>query len=475
MSSRPRGSPGGAGMDRIRTLILGAAGRDFHNFNMVYRSDARYEVVGFTAAQIPNIAGRRYPPELAGPLYPDGVPIFPEDELTALIERFEVRQAVFAYSDVSYAYVMHRAAIAEAAGADFVLLGPRATMLASRRPVVAVCAVRTGAGKSQTTRRIAAVLRGQGRRVAVVRHPMPYGDLVAQRVQRFAAIEDLRRHHCTIEEMEEYEPHIAQGSVVYAGVDYADILKAAEAEADVILWDGGNNDLPFYRPSLHIVVADPLRVGNELTYHPGEANLRMADVVVINKVDTADLAATGQLREHIRSANPEATIVEAASPVTADRPDIVRGRRVLVIEDGPTVTHGGMRFGAGTVLAKKSGAREIVDPRPFAVGSIAETYRTYPDIGAILPAMGYGEEQVRDLEATIAQVPCEVVVVGTPIDLSRLMAISHPVVRVRYELQEIGHPTLADVVARWPALEATEGAEGTGAHGGAEARRRTEV
>ncbi|HEY5617784.1 MAG TPA: cyclic 2,3-diphosphoglycerate synthase [Vicinamibacterales bacterium] len=433
-------------MDRIRTLILGAAGRDFHNFNVVYRDDTRYEVVGFTAAQIPNIADRRYPPELAGPLYPQGVPIFREDELAALVERFEVRQVVFSYSDVSYPYVMHRAAIAQAAGADFVLLGPRATMLESRKPVIAVCAVRTGAGKSQTTRRIAGLLRDRGLRVAVVRHPMPYGDLVAQRVQRFATLDDMTRQHCTIEEMEEYEPHIVNGSVVYAGVDYADILNKAEAEADVILWDGGNNDLPFYRPTLHIVVADPLRLGNELTYHPGEANLRMADVVVINKIDTADLAATQQLRDHIRTANPEAMIVEAASPVTADRPNAVTGRKVLVVEDGPTVTHGEMRFGAGTVLAKKFGAREIVDPRPFAVGSIADTYQTYPDIGPILPAMGYGEDQVRDLEATIERVPCEVVVIGTPIDLSRLVRIRQPVVRVRYDLEEIGRPDLADAM-----------------------------
>lgn len=433
-------------MDHIRTLILGAAGRDFHNFNVVYRDDTRYEVVGFTAAQIPNIADRRYPPELAGPLYPQGVPIFPEEELAALVERFDVRQVVFSYSDVSYPYVMHRAAIAQSAGADFVLLGPRATMLESRTPVIAVCAVRTGAGKSQTTRRIAVLLRDRGLRVAVVRHPMPYGDLVAQRVQRFATLDDMKRQHCTIEEMEEYEPHIVNGSVVYAGVDYADILNKAEADADVILWDGGNNDLPFYRPTLHIVVADPLRLGNELTYYPGEANLRMADVVVINKIDTADLAATEQLRNHIRAANPEALIVEAASPVTADRPNAITGRKVLVVEDGPTVTHGEMRFGAGTVLAKKFGAREIIDPRPFAVGSLADTYRTYPDIGPILPAMGYGEEQVRDLEATIERVPYEVVVIGTPIDLSRLVRIRQPVVRVRYDLQEIGRPDLADAL-----------------------------
>jgi len=434
-------------MDRIRTLILGAAGRDFHNFNVVFRDDTRYEVVGFTAAQIPNIAGRRYPPDLAGPLYPDGVPIFPEDELAALVERFTVRQVVFSYSDVSYNYVMHRAAIANAAGADFVLLGPRATMLESPKPVVAVCAVRTGAGKSQTSRRIVQILRGRGLRVAVVRHPMPYGDLSAQRVQRFTTIEDLQRQRCTIEEIEEYEPHIVNGSVVYAGVDYADILEKAASDADVILWDGGNNDLPFYRPACHVVVADPLRVGNELTYYPGEANLRMADVVVINKVDTADLASTEQLRDHVRAANPDARIVEAASPVTADRPELIAGRKVLVVEDGPTLTHGEMRFGAGTVIARKFGAGEIVDPRGYAVGSIADTYRNYPGIGHLLPAMGYGDEQVRELEATIERVPCDVVVIGTPIDLSRLVKIRQPVVRARYELQEIGRPDLVDALA----------------------------
>jgi predicted GTPase len=433
-------------MDRLRTLIMGAAGRDFHNFNVVYRDDVRYEVVGFTAAQIPNIAGRRYPRELAGPLYPEGIPIFDEGELASLISRLAVRQVVFSYSDVSYVYVMHRAAIANAAGADFVLLGPNATMLKSQKPVIAICAVRTGAGKSQTTRRIAGLLRDRGLKTVIVRHPMPYGDLVAQRVQRFRTIADMTRQHCTIEEMEEYEPHIASGSAVYAGVDYAEILNAAEADADVILWDGGNNDLPFYRPDLHIVVADPLRLGNELTYHPGEANLRMADVAVINKIDTADLQATEELRDHIRAANPHALIVEAASPVTADHPDLVTGRRVLVIEDGPTLTHGEMRFGAGTVLAKKCGAREIVDPRSYAVGSIAETYRSYPGIGALLPAMGYGDQQVRDLEATIERVPCDVVIVGTPIDLSRIVKISKPAVRARYELQEIGQPDLAHVV-----------------------------
>jgi predicted GTPase len=433
-------------MDRVRTLIMGAAGRDFHNFNVVYRDDPRYEVVGFTAAQIPDIADRRYPRELAGPLYPAGIPIFEEQELAPLIGRLDVRQVVFSYSDVSYVYVMHRAAIANAAGADFVLLGPNATMLRSRKPVIAICAVRTGAGKSQTTRRIARLLRDRGFRVGVVRHPMPYGDLVAQRVQRFATLADMEREHCTIEEIEEYEPHIASGSVVYAGVDYAAILKEVESDADVILWDGGNNDLPFYRPDLHIVVADPLRLGNELTYYPGEANLRMADVAVINKIDTADLQATEELRAHIRGANPRAVIVEAASPVIADHPELVANRKVLVVEDGPTVTHGEMRFGAGMVVARKFGAREIIDPRPFAAGSLEETFQMYPAIGPLLPAMGYSEQQIRDLEATIDRVPCDVVVVGTPIDLGRLVKIRKPVVRARYELQEIGQPDLAQVL-----------------------------
>jgi predicted GTPase len=434
-------------MERIRTLILGAAGRDFHNFNVVYRDDTRYDVVGFTAAQIPNIADRRYPADLAGPLYPNGVPIFPEEDLAVLVERLKVRQVVFSYSDVSYTYVMHRGAVANAAGADFVLLGACATMLESATPVVAVCAVRTGAGKSQTSRRIVQLLRDAGLRVVVVRHPMPYGDLTAQRVQRFVTVADLKTQHCTIEEMEEYEPHLEHGTIVYAGVDYAEILERASRDADVILWDGGNNDLPFYRPTFHVVVADPLRLGNELTYYPGEANLRMADVVVINKVDTADLAATEELRNHVRAANPDARIVEAASPVMADGAERITGHRVLVVEDGPTLTHGEMRFGAGTVLARKWGAAEIFDPRPFAVGSIAATYDTYPGIGRLLPAMGYGDAQIRDLEATIAQVPCDLVIVGTPIDLSRLVKIDKPVVRARYELQEVGRPDLGDAVA----------------------------
>jgi len=433
--------------DRIRTLILGAAGRDFHNFNVVYRDDTRYEVVAFTAAQIPNIAGRHYPPDLAGPLYPDGVPILLEEDLASAIRRLDIRQVVFSYSDVSYPYVMHRAAVANAAGADFVLLGPRATMLDSPKPVVAICAVRTGAGKSQTSRRVVQELRGAGLRVVVVRHPMPYGNLSAQRLQRFTSLADLTRHECTIEEMEEYEPHIEHGTVVYAGVDYAEILDRAATEADVILWDGGNNDLPFYRPALHVVVCDPLRLGNELAYHPGEANLRMANVVVINKIDTADLAATEQLRDHVRSANPEALIVEAASPVTAEEADSITGRRVLVVEDGPTLTHGEMRFGAGTVLARKWGAAAVVDPRPYAVGSIAATYAKYPGIGPLLPAMGYSPEQVHELETTIAAVPCDLVVTGTPIDLRRLVKLGRPVVRARYELQEVGRPNMTDALA----------------------------
>jgi predicted GTPase len=351
---------------------------------------------------------------------------------------------------------MHRAAVANAAGADFVLLGPRATMLESAKPVVSVCAVRTGTGKSQTSRRIVQLLRSAGLRVVVVRHPMPYGDLSAQRVQRFETVADLKRQHCTIEEMEEYEPHLENATIVYAGVDYGEILEKASRDADVIVWDGGNNDLPFYRPTFHVVVADPLRLGNELTYYPGEANLRMADVVVINKVDTADLAATEALRDHVRASNADARIVEAASPVIADGAERITGRRVLVVEDGPTLTHGEMRFGAGTVLARKCGAAEIIDPRPFAVGSIADTFTTYPAIGRLLPAMGYGDAQIRELEATIAQVPCDLVIVGTPIDLSRLVKIDKPVVRARYELQEIGRPDLADALA--PLLKRIAGA-----------------
>ncbi len=425
---------------------MGAAGRDFHDFNVLYRDNDRYEVVAFTATQIPNIDDRRYPAGLAGRLYPEGIPIHAESELEALIRAHGVSEVVFAYSDVAYNYVMDRASLVNAAGADFKVLSATTTMIKSTRPVVSVCAVRTGSGKSQTTRRVAALLRGRGLKVAAVRHPMPYGDLAKQRVQRFATLEDLKRQDCTIEEIEEYEPHIVSGTIVYAGVDYRAILEQAQAEADVVIWDGGNNDTPFYKPDLAIVVADPLRVGNELTYYPGETNLRMADVVVINKVDSADLDSVNRLRENIRRVNRDAPIVEAASPVFLDHPDRLAGRRVLVVEDGPTLTHGEMKFGAGTVAALKYGAREIVDPRPYTVGTITETFRRYPEIGTLLPAMGYGEEQIADLQATINTVPCDVVVIGTPIDLTRVLKIEKPTVRVRYELQEIGQPDLAELL-----------------------------
>jgi predicted GTPase len=435
-------------MDPIRTIIMGAAGRDFHNFNVLYRNRPEYNVVAFTATQIPNIEGRRYPASLAGEFYPAGIPIHPESELEALIKSLKVDEVVFSYSDVPYNYVMDRCSLVNAAGADFKVLGAGRTMIKSTKPVIAVCAVRTGSGKSQTTRRVADILRGLGFKVAAVRHPMPYGDLAAQRVQRFASVADLAKHKCTIEEIEEYEPHIANGTIVYAGVDYGAILERAQAEADVVLWDGGNNDTSFYTPDLTIVVADPLRVGNELTYYPGETNLRLADVVIINKVDTADLAAVNTLRNNIRRVNPRAQIIEAASPISVDRPTLITGKRALVVEDGPTLTHGEMQIGAGTVAAMRLGASEIIDPRPYTVGTITETFRKYPNTGHLLPAMGYGEEQVRDLEATIAKVPCDVVVIGTPIDLNRLVTIRQPSVRVRYELQEIGKPDLTDVLAR---------------------------
>ncbi len=433
-------------MSRLRVLIMGAAGRDFHNFNTVFRDDPDCEVVAFTATQIPNIEGRRYPPELAGQYYPEGIPIHPESELTTLIRDLAVDQVVFAYSDVSHQYVMTKAAIVLAAGADFRLIGPQDTMLESTKPVVAVCAVRTGSGKSQTTRYVADVLQGLGKRVVAVRHPMPYGDLVSQRVQRFASYADLDAHQCTIEEREEYEPHIDRGVVVYAGVDYEAILRQAEQEADVVLWDGGNNDLPFYRPDVHIVVADPHRAGHELTYYPGAANFRMADVILINKVDTADLAAVSAVRRSAAAVNPDAIIIEAASPIFLPDPAAIRGKRVLVIEDGPTLTHGGMTYGAGIVAAQRFGAAEIIDPRPYVVGTIAETFAKYPEIGTLLPAMGYGEEQTRDLEETIRRVPCDLVISATPIDLTRVATIYHPVQRVSYELQVIGQPTLEDAL-----------------------------
>ena len=433
-------------MSGIRVLIMGAAGRDFHNFNTFFRGRDDYRVMAFTATQIPNIEGRVYPPELAGPLYPEGIPIYPEAELLDLIARLRIDQVVFAYSDVSHEYVMHKASMVLAAGADFRLMGSGKTMLESTKPVVAVCAVRTGAGKSQTTRHVCDSLQKMGHKVVAVRHPMPYGDLVSQKVQRFATYEDLDRHNCTIEEREEYEPHLDRGVIVYAGVDYEAILREAEKEADVVVWDGGNNDLPFYKPDLHIVVADPHRAGHELSYYPGESNVRMADVVVINKVDTADLADVALVRENVRKVNPGATIVEAASPIFLDDPGAIRGKKVLVVEDGPTLTHGEMAYGAGVVAARRFGASEIIDPRPYAVGTIADTYKKYPTTGAVLPAMGYGERQIRDLEETINSTPCDLVIIGTPIDLRRLVKIKCLAERVRYELQVIGQPTLEKIL-----------------------------
>ncbi len=432
-------------MRRTKVIIMGAAGRDFHNFNVVFRDNPEYEVVAFTAAQIPGIAGRRYPPELAGPLYPEGIPIEPEERLPELVRAHEVDRVVFAYSDVSHQYVMERAAVAQAAGADFWLLGPSSTQLSAKKPVVAVCAVRTGCGKSQTTRRVARILKSWGKKVVVVRHPMPYGDLRTQVVQRFASFADLDRYNCTIEEREEFEPHLREGTVVYAGVDYEKILRMAEEEADVILWDGGNNDFPFFKTDVLIVVADPLRAGHERTYWPGSVNIRMADVVVINKIDTAGLVEIEKLRQSIAELNPKARVVEAASPITVEEPELVAGKKVLVIEDGPTVTHGEMPFGAGAVVARKLRAT-LVDPRPYAVNSIREAFELYPHLGPVLPAMGYGEHQIRDLAETIRRVPCEAILIATPVDLRQLMDLPKPATRVRYELQEIGHPTLEEVL-----------------------------
>jgi predicted GTPase len=425
---------------------MGAAGRDFHNFNTVFREDPDVEVVAFTATQIPNIEGRRYPPELAGAAYPEGIRIYPESELTRLVAELSADEVVFAYSDISHETVMHKASQVLAAGADFRLIGPRASMLKAKVPVVSVCAVRTGSGKSQTTRRVIRVLREKGRRVVAVRHPMPYGDLARQRVQRFARLEDLDLHRCTIEEREEYEPHLASGGVIYAGVDYGAILAEAEQEADVIVWDGGNNDLPFYASDLEIVVADPHRAGHELSYHPGEANLRRAHVVVINKIDTASPDGVARVRASIRQLNPGALVVDAASPIFVEDPSVIRGQRVLAIEDGPTLTHGDMTYGAGVVAAMKHGAASLVDPRPYAVGTIARAFETYPGIGTLLPAMGYGEEQMRDLEATVERTPADIVLIATPIDLRRVIRISKPALRVSYELQEIGRPDLADAL-----------------------------
>lgn len=436
-------------MRRKKVIIMGAAGRDFHNFNLRFRDNEEFEVVAFTATQIPDIEGRTYPAELAGKLYPKGIPIFAEEGLGELIKKYKIDSVVFAYSDVPHEYVMHKASLVNAAGADFWLLDSKTTSLKSKVPVIAICAVRTGSGKSQTTRRVSEILKSYGKRLVAVRHPMPYGDLAAQKVQRFASYEDMEKHKCTIEEREEYEPHIDRGTIVYAGVDYGAILEQAEQEADIILWDGGNNDTSFYQPDLYIVVADPLRAGHELTYYPGETNIRLADVVIINKIDTADFDDIEYVRENIRETNPNTIIIDAASPLSVENSELIRGKRALVVEDGPTLTHGEMSFGAGTVAAEKFGAAEIIDPRPWVIGKIAETYEKYPDIGTLLPAMGYGDEQVADLEKTINAVDCDVVVIGTPIDLRKIINIKKPAVRVMYELQEIGRPNLEDVLKKF--------------------------
>jgi predicted GTPase len=435
-------------MAKTKVIIMGAAGRDFHNFNVVFRDNPEYEVVAFTATQIPKIGGRTYPPALAGKLYPKGIPIFAEEELSDLIRKNAVDEVVFAYSDIRHEDVMHKASLVHAAGASFRLLGPKATMLKSKKPVLSVCAVRTGVGKSQTTRYAVDTLQKMGKKVVAIRHPMPYGDLAKQACQRFATLKDLEKHECTIEEREEYEPHIRRKAVVYAGVDYGQILTEAEKEADVILWDGGNNDFPFYHSDLLVVLLDPHRAGHELLYHPGETNLRMADVVVINKITTAKPDWIQTVQDNIARANPKATVVKAASPITVERPEDVKGKRVLVIEDGPTLTHGEMSYGAGTLAAEQFGASTIVDPRPAAVGSIKATFKKYPHVGPLLPAMGYHKEQLADLEASIRKVDCDLILLGTPIDLSLVIKLDKPFMRVFYELADHGDPTLADIIRK---------------------------
>ena len=433
-------------MAKRNVIIIGAAGRDFHNFNTYFRDNEAYNVVAFTAAQIPDIAGRKYPAALAGKLYPAGIPIFVESDLPKLIAEYKVDECVFAYSDVPYSHVMSMSALVNAAGASFTLLGPNDTQVKSTKPVIAVCAVRTGSGKSQTSRAIVQLLMKRGLKVVAIRHPMPYGDLVKQKVQRFATVEDLKRNECTIEEMEEYEPHVIRGNVIYAGVDYEAILREAEKEADVILWDGGNNDFSFYKADLMITVADPLRAGNEVSYYPGEACLRMADIIVINKIDSATPDEVQIVRDNIERVNSKAIVIDAASPITVDKPELIKGKRCLVVEDGPTLTHGRMKIGAGVVAARKFGAKELVDPRPYVVGKLAETFRLYPGIGTLLPAMGYGEEQVHDLERTIDMTDCDTVVIATPIDLNRIIKIKKPTVKVGYDLEEIGSPKLSQVL-----------------------------
>lgn len=430
-----------------RVIIMGAAGRDFHNFNTYFRNNPAYKVVAFTATQIPDIEGRVYPPSLAGEGYPDGIPIYAEEELPELIKKFDVDQVVFAYSDVSYDYVMHKSALVNAAGADFRIMGPKTTMLKSKRKVVAVTAIRTGSGKSQTTRYVAKLLADAGKKVAVIRHPMPYGNLEEQVAMRFATYEDLDKYQCTIEEREEFEPHIDEGIVVYAGVDYELILRQAEEEADIILWDGGNNDIPFYASDVHIVIVDPHRAGHETSYYPGETNLRMADIAIINKVDSAKPAWVEAVRESVIHNNPRAKIILANSPITVEEPESVRGKKVLVVEDGPTLTHGGMAYGAGSIAAKNLGAAELIDPRPYAVGSIRGTFEKYDHLSNLLPAMGYGKTQVAELEETINRSPAEMVIIGTPIDLRRIMSIDKPAVRVRYDLEEAETPQLKQLLA----------------------------
>jgi len=436
-------------MSKRNVVIMGAAGRDFHNFNSYYRDNEAFNVVAFTATQIPDIEGRKYPAALAGDLYPEGIPVYAEEDLPRIIPELEVDECVFSYSDVSYQHVMSVSAIVEAAGASFGLLGPNDTQLKSNKPVISVCAVRTGCGKSQTSRRIIEILMEKGLKVVAIRHPMPYGDLIAQRVQRYAELSDLKKHNCTIEEMEEYEPHIVRGNVIYAGVDYADILEQVENDpdgCDVVLWDGGNNDFPFYDSDLQVVIVDPHRPGHELTYYPGEVTLRRADVVVINKMDSADAAGIEAVRKNIALVNPDAVVVDGASTLDIDDIAIVKGKRVLVVEDGPTLTHGNMKIGAGVVAAQKFGAAEIVDPRPYVVGRLVETFEMYPDIGAVLPAMGYGEVQLKDLETTINSTDCDAVIIATPIDLSRIIDIKKPATRVYYNLQEIGRPDLTGIL-----------------------------
>ena len=427
---------------------MGAAGRDFHNFNLNFRDNDDFEVIAFTAAQIPDIDDRKYPVELAGELYPEGIPIYAEEELVDLIKKYNIEQVVFAYSDVHHERVMHNASIVNAAGADFILLGVNHTRVKTSKPLVTVCAVRTGCGKSQTTRKVVEILKAKGLKVASIRHPMPYGDLAKQKVQRFAELEDLEKYKCTIEEMEEYEPHIKMGSIIYAGVDYEAIVREAEKEADVIVWDGGNNDTPFYTSDkeLQIVVVDPHRPDHELTYYPGETNLRMADVIVINKIESADPDGIQIVRDNIREINPKAIVIDGASPVIVENPELIRGAKVLVVEDGPTLTHGEMTYGAGVIAAEKFGAEDLVDPRPYAVGTIKETFEKYPDIGVLLPAMGYGEKQIKDLEDTINKTECDTVIIATPINLLRIIKINKPSVQVKYELQEIGRPTIEDVL-----------------------------